>query len=51
MRKALGIVLIAFAIFFILTQPQAAADVLKSIGSGFRGLFNSAIDFVNALAH
>ena len=32
MKKLLGGVVIAFALFYLLTQPQAAAEVVKGAG-------------------
>jgi hypothetical protein len=49
MKKVLGIVVIAFAVFFVLTQPQAAADVVKGAGAVVGDAFNSFISFITAL--
>ncbi|HZJ07425.1 MAG TPA: hypothetical protein VFD59_18470 [Nocardioidaceae bacterium] len=49
MQKAIAVVLIVFAGFFLLTQPAAAADVVKSIASGVGNFFETVIDFLNAL--
>jgi hypothetical protein len=48
-KKVLGIVAIAFAVFFVLTQPNAAADVVRGAGGVVEGAFNSFIDFRTAL--
>ncbi|NUR08937.1 MAG: hypothetical protein HOQ45_18270 [Nocardioidaceae bacterium] len=49
MKKVLGILVIAFAIFFVLTQPAVAADVVKGAGGVIQDVFNSFIDFITAL--
>ena len=48
-KKVLGIVAIAFAVFFVLTQPHAAADVVRGAGGVVEGAFNSFIAFMTAL--
>ena len=37
LRRIVGFLLVAFLIFFILTQPDAAANVLSSIAATLRG--------------
>ena len=49
MKKLLGGVAIAFALFYLLTQPQSAAEVVKGAGSVVGDAFNAAIAFINAL--
>ncbi len=49
MKKLLGIVVIAFALFFLLTQPQNAADAVKGAGGVVEDAFNAAISFISAL--
>lgn len=49
MKKVVSTALIAFALFFVFTQPQSAADVVKGAGTIVQATFNSFIDFVTAL--
>lgn len=49
MKKAVAVVLIVFAAFFLMTQPAAAADVVKGIASGVGNVFGTVIEFLNAL--
>ena len=34
MKKLLGVAVIAFALFYLLTQPQAAAEAVRGARSG-----------------
>lgn len=48
-KKVVGLLLLAFVIFFIVTQPETSADIVRST---FRGLSNAAsaiADFVTNL--
>lgn len=49
MKKLLGVAAIAFALFFLLTQPQAAADAVRGGVNVVAGAFNALITFVTAL--
>jgi hypothetical protein len=49
MKKLLGGVAIAFALFYLLTQPAGAADVVKGAGGVVGDAFNAVISFFNAL--
>ena len=49
MKKLLGVVVIAFALFYLLTQPAAAADVVKGAGGVVEDAFNAVIAFISAL--
>jgi len=51
MKKLLGGVAIAFALFYLLTQPQSAAEVVKGAGGVLGDAFNGMITFLNALFH
>jgi hypothetical protein len=51
MKKLLGGVVIAFALFYLLTQPQSAAEVVKGAGGVVGDAFNATITFINALFH
>ena len=48
MKKLVGVIVIAFAVFFLLTQPQAAAG--KGGGAVVvQDAFNAVITFISAL--
>jgi predicted small secreted protein len=49
MKKLLGVIVIAFAVFFLLTQPQAAANAVRGAGTVVQDAFNAVITFVTAL--
>lgn len=49
MKKLMGGVLIAFLLFYLLTQPQNAADAVKGAGSVVGDAFDAAITFLTAL--
>ena len=49
MKKLLGGVVIAFALFYLLTQPAAAAEVVKGAGRVVEDAFNALIAFISAL--
>ena len=49
MKKVLGALAIAFALFYLLTQPQAAADAVRGAGGVVGDLFNAIAAFVTAL--
>ncbi len=49
MKKLLGVVAIAFALFFLLTQPQSAADAVRGAGGVVQDAFNAVITFITAL--
>ncbi len=49
MQKALGALVIVFAAFFLLTQPQAAADVVRGAADAIGEVFETVIAFLNAL--
>jgi hypothetical protein len=44
-KKVLQWALIVFLIFFVVSRPTAAAQVVKSIGSGILGVAQGAGDF------
>jgi hypothetical protein len=49
MKKLLGVAVIAFALFYLLTQPQAAAEAVRG-GIGVVGdAFNALVTFITAL--
>jgi hypothetical protein len=49
MKKLLGGVAIAFALFYLLTQPQSAAEVVRGAGAVVGDAFNAMIAFMTAL--
>lgn len=49
MKKAIGIIVIAFVLFFLLSQPANAASVVRGAGGVVQDAFNSFISFLNAL--
>ena len=49
MKRLLGVVAIAFAVFYLLTQPQQAADVVRGVGTVLGDAFNAVIEFMTAL--
>jgi hypothetical protein len=49
MKKTLTLLVVAFLLFYLLTQPEQFADVLRSLGSFLEDGFERIIDFFNAL--
>jgi hypothetical protein len=49
MKKLLGGVLIAFALFYLLTQPQSAAEVVRGAGGVVGEAFDAIITFIGAI--
>lgn len=49
MKKALIILLIAFVVYFLLSEPEGMAGVFGNIGSWFGDLFNAVITFFTEL--
>ena len=49
MKKLLGGLAIAFALFYLLTQPQSAAEVVRGAGDVLSDAFNAVISFISAL--
>ena len=47
LRRIVGLLLVAFLIFFILTQPDAAANVLSSLAATLRGWAENLGHFVS----
>lgn len=49
MRK-LGIgLVVAFALFYLITQPEGAAQAVRGAGEAVMVAFNSVIEFITAL--
>jgi hypothetical protein len=49
MRKVAGWAAIAFLVFFIARDPQAAAGLAKHLGSGLASVGDGAVAFVSRL--
>ncbi len=49
MRKLLVGLVVAFALFYLFTQPQGAADAVKGAAAAVVVAFNSVIEFITAL--
>ncbi len=49
MKKPLLLIVIAFVLFYVFTQPANAADVVKSAGGAIEDAFNVVIEFLSAL--
>ena len=49
MQKLLVGVVVAFAAFYLLSQPAGAADAVKGAATGVGGAFESIIEFISAL--
>jgi hypothetical protein len=49
MKKLLGVIVIAFAVFYLFTQPQSAADAVRGAVSVLGDAFNAVITFIGAL--
>jgi hypothetical protein len=48
-KRTLTLLLIAFLLFYLLTQPRDFAEVLRSVGSTLEAAGERIIDFFNAL--
>lgn len=48
-RRVLILVGVAFALFFVISQPQNSADLVLSILNILRGAAESVVQFVRAL--
>jgi hypothetical protein len=49
MKKLLGVAAIAFALFYLLTQPAAAADAVRNAVSILGDAFHALTTFFNHL--
>lgn len=49
MKKLLGVVVIAFALFYLLTQPETAADGVRAGVEAVGDAFTALTAFVTAL--
>jgi hypothetical protein len=48
-RRIVGFLVLALIIFFIITQPESAADAARSIGATLRNAADSITQFFTAL--
>jgi Na+/H+ antiporter NhaD/arsenite permease-like protein len=51
MRKLLVGLVVAFALFYLFTQPQGAAEAVRGAAGAVVVAFNSVIEFITALFH
>jgi len=49
MKKVLGALVVAFALFYMLTQPQAAAEAVRGAIGVVGDAFTATITFITAL--
>jgi hypothetical protein len=49
MKKLVGVIVIAFAVFYLLTQPQSAADGVRGGVDAVGDVFNALTAFVTRL--
>jgi hypothetical protein len=49
MKKLLGVVVIAFAVFYLFSQPHAAADAVRGALGVVKDAFDALITFISAL--
>lgn len=49
LKKLATWALVAFVVFWIFSAPDQAAAAVKTVGSGLRGLADSALVFVESL--
>lgn len=48
-KKTAGLLVVAFAVFYLLTSPEAAADAVRGAGSAVATGFEKFIQFCGAL--
>lgn len=48
-KKIIGLLLLAFVVFFVVTNPAGASDLLKNIGSGLKNVAQSLTSFVQSI--
>ena len=49
-RKALVLLVIAFVVFYLITQPEGAADAVRGAVAAVGDAFDAIMRFFNALA-
>jgi hypothetical protein len=50
MKKVVTWVLVAFLVFYIVTQPSQAANIFRQLGSGVAGVATGFGDFISNLS-
>jgi hypothetical protein len=48
-KKIIGLLLIAFVVFYLVTNPDNAANIVSSIGRGLRSAAESLSKFVQSI--
>lgn len=48
-KRTLALLVVAFAVFYLLTQPEAAADAIRGAASAIGTGFDAVIRFFGAL--
>ncbi len=49
MSRLVGLLVVALLIFFVVTQPETAADTVKAIGATLVNFFEAVITFFDEL--
>ncbi len=49
-KKGITFLIIAFALFYLVTQPAGAADAVKTVAGGIGQVFDAILKFFNALS-
>lgn len=49
LKKTFALLVVAFLLFYLVTQPQQFAEVLRSVGSALEAGFERVIKFFNTL--
>jgi hypothetical protein len=49
MRRILAFIAVALLVFFIVTQPEAAADAVRTIGAAVVDFFDAIVTFLSEL--
>ncbi len=48
-KKVVGLLLLAFVLFFIITQPETSADIVRSTFRGLSNVASAIADFITNL--
>lgn len=48
-KKGLVLVVVAFAVFYLLTQPEGAAQAIRGAAGAVIGAFEQVVRFISAL--
>jgi hypothetical protein len=49
MKRILAFIAVALLVFFIVTQPEAAADLVRTIGAAMVEVFDAILTFFSEL--